>query len=124
MVGFKVPYKQLWQFALVAEVVFLFPELIRLLVFLDPSSSVTYQEIDEYRAFSVLSLLGAENVADKYHYALGTLNIFEILYGILWLYGFHMISRRSLGESSIVVFVSYYVPLAIWLTFYIMVYKE
>ena len=124
MIGFKVPYKELWQFALVAEVVFLFPELIRLLVFLDPSSSVTYQQIDEYRAFSVLSLLGPENVADKYHYALGTLNIFEIFYGILWLYGFHMISRRSLGESSIVVFVSYYIPLAIWLTFYIMVYKE
>ena len=124
MIGFKVPYKELWQFALGAEVVFLFPELIRLLVFLDPSSSVTYQQIDEYRAFSVLSLLGPENVADKYHYALGTLNIFEIFYGILWLYGFHMISRRSLGESSIVVFVSYYIPLAIWLTFYIMVYKE
>ncbi|EAZ79224.1 hypothetical protein [Algoriphagus machipongonensis] len=124
MLGFKVPYKELWRFALVAEMIFIFPELIRLLVFLSPSSTVTYQQIDEYRALSLLSLLGAENVSQQYHYALGTINIFEVLYGILWLYGFHMISRRSLGESSAVVFVSYYIPLIIWLTFYVMVYKE
>jgi hypothetical protein len=121
--GFKVPYKELWKFALVAEVVFIFPELIRLLVFIDPSSGVTYQEIDEYRALSLLSLLGPENIANQFHYAFGTINVFEIFYGILWLYGFHMISNRSLGESSIVVIVSYYFPLAIWLSFYIMVYK-
>ncbi|WP_246388310.1 sulfate ABC transporter permease [Algoriphagus iocasae] len=123
IIGFKVPYKELWKFALVAEVIFIFPELIRLLAFLDPSSTVTYQEIDEYRALSMLSLLGPENVADKFHYALGTINVFEIFYGILWLYGFHMISNRSLGESSIVVILSYYFPLAIWLTFYVLVYK-
>ncbi len=121
--GFKVPYKELWKFALVAEVVFIFPELIRLLVFINPTSGVTYQEIDEFRALSLLSLLGPENIADQFHYALATINVFEIFYGILWLYGFHMISNRSLGESSIVVLVSYYFPLAIWLSFYVMVYK-
>ncbi len=123
MIGYKVPYKELWKFALVAEVVFIFPELIRLLVYLNPGSGVTFKEIDEYRAFSMLSLLGSENVTSQYHYALGTINIFEILYGILWMYGFHMISRRSLGESSLVVLLSYFFPLAIWLSFYVMVYK-
>lgn len=121
--GYKVPYKELWKFALVAEVIFIFPELIRLLVYLNPSSSVTFQEIDEYRPFSLLSLLGSENVAAQYHYAFGTVNVFEIFYGILWLYGFHMISNRGLGESSIVVLISYYFPLLIWLIFYILVYK-
>lgn len=121
--GFKVPYKELWKFALVAEVVFIFPELIRLLVYIDPSSGVTFQEIDEFRALSLLSLLGPENIADQFHYALATINVFEIFYGILWLYGFHMISNRSFRESSIVVLVSYYFPLGIWLSFYIMVYK-
>ena len=123
MIGYKVPYKELWKFALVAEVVFIFPELIRLLVYLNPGSSVTFKEIDDYRAFSMLSLLGSENVTSQYHYALGTINIFEILYGILWMYGFHMISRRSLGESSLVVLLSYFFPLAIWLSFFVMVYK-
>lgn len=123
IIGYKVPYKEVWKFALVAEVVFIFPELIRLLVYLNPGSGVTFKEIDDYRAFSMLSLLGSDNVNTQYHYALGTVNIFEILYGILWMYGFHMISRRSLGESSLVVLLSYFFPLAIWLGFYVMVYK-
>lgn len=123
MIGYKVPYKELWKFALVAEVIFIFPELIRLIVYLNPGSGVTYKEIDEFRAFSMLSLLGSENVSQQYHYALGTINIFEIFYGILWMYGFHMISRRSLGESSFVVLLSYFFPLVIWLSFYVMVYR-
>ncbi|MCE7053825.1 sulfate ABC transporter permease [Algoriphagus sp. AGSA1] len=123
VIGYKVPYKELWQFALIAEVIFIFPELIRLLVYIVPQTGVTYMEIDEYRALSILSLLGAENVLPQYHYALATINIFEIIYGIVWMYGFHMISRRPLRECTIVVIVSYYLPLAIWLSWYIMVYR-
>jgi hypothetical protein len=123
LVGYKVPFKELWQFALIAEVVFIFPELIRLLVYISPQSSITYLEIDEYRALSLLSMIGSDNVSGQYHYALATLNIFEIIYGIVWVYGFHMISRRSFGECTLVVFISYYLPLAIWLTWYIMVYR-
>lgn len=123
LIGYKVPYKELWQFALIAEVVFIFPELVRLLVYISPQTGVTYTEIDEFRALSMLSLLGPGNVAPQFHYALATLNIFEIIYGIVWLYGFHMISRRSFGECTLVVFVSYYIPLAIWLTWYMMVYR-
>jgi len=123
MLGYKVPYKELWQFALVAELIFIFPELIRLLVYLSPDSGVTYLEIDAYRPLSILSLVGPENVAPQYHYVFATLNIFEIFYGVIWGYGFHMISRRPLLESSVVVLVSYYLPLAIWLTWYVMVYR-
>lgn len=123
IIGYKVPYKELWQFALIAELVFIFPELIRLLIYLNPSTGVTFMEIDEFRPFSMLSLIGAGQVQAQYHYVLGTINIFEIIYGVVWVYGFHMISRRSFKESSIVVLVSYYLPLIIWLTWYVMVYR-
>ncbi|WP_075350731.1 sulfate ABC transporter permease [Algoriphagus marinus] len=123
MVGFKVPYKELWQFALVAEFVFVFPELIRLLVYLAPDSGVSYLEIQEYRPLSLLQLLGPENIDKQYRYALASINIFEVIYGIVWVYGFHMISRRSIGESALVTLVSYFFPLAIWLTWYVMVYR-
>jgi len=123
MVGFKVPYKELWQFALVAEFVFVFPELIRLLVYLAPDSGVSYLEIQEYRPLSLLQLLGPENIDKQYRYALASINIFEVIYGIVWMYGFHMISRRSMGESALVTLVSYFFPLAIWLTWYVMVYR-
>lgn len=123
MVGFKVPYKELWQFALVAEFVFVFPELIRLLVYLAPDSGVSYLEIQEYRPLSLLQLLGPENIDKQYRYALASINVFEVIYGIVWMYGFHMISRRSIGESALVTLVSYFFPLAIWLTWYVMVYR-
>lgn len=123
MLGYKVAYRELWQFALVAEVVFVFPELVRLLVYIDPASGVSYQEIQEYRPLSLLALLGAENISEQYRYALATVNVFEVLYGLAWVYGFHMISRRSLGASTVVVLVSYFLPLAIWLTWYVMVYR-
>jgi hypothetical protein len=123
MVGYKVPYRELWQFAMISEIVFVLPELIRLFVFLAPDSGATFVVINEYRAFSVLQLLGPENIAEQYHYALATLNIFEVVYGIFWVYGFNMISRRSFKESILVTLVSYFLPLAIWLSWYIMVYR-
>jgi hypothetical protein len=123
IVGFKVPYEELWQFALIAEFVFVLPELIRLLVYLAPDSGVSYLEIQEYRPLSLLQLLGPENIDKQYRYALASINIFEVIYGIVWMYGFHMISRRSMGESALVTLVSYFFPLAIWLTWYVMVYR-
>ena len=122
--GYKVPFKSLWQFALVAEVVFLFPELIRFLVYINPENASTFLEIEQYRPLSLLALIGPDQTAQRFHYPLATLNLFELIYGVIWVLGFHSISRRSLKESSVVVFVSYFVPLAIFLTWFAMVYRD
>jgi hypothetical protein len=123
MLGYKVPYRELWQFALIAEIVFVFPELIRLLVFLNPATGTTYLEIQEYRTLSLLSLIGPNHVSGQYHYVLATINVFEIIYGIVWLFGFNLISRRPFGECAWVVAVSYFLPLVIWLSWFVMVYR-
>jgi hypothetical protein len=123
IIGYKVPYHELWQFAMISEIVFALPELIRLVVFLAPDSGATFVEIDEFRAFSVLQLVGPENIAKQYHYALATLNIFEVIYAICWVYGFRMISGRSFKESILVTLVSYLLPLVVWLSWYILVYR-
>lgn len=122
--GYKLPFKELWQFALVAEGIFLFPELIRFLVYLSPSISTSYLEIQEYRPLSLLSLIGFDQVADRWKYPLGTVNIFEVIYATLWIYGFYAISRRSIKESLIAVFVCYIFPLSVWLTWFVMVYRD
>lgn len=122
--GYKLPYKELWKFALVAEGVFILPELIRFLVFLNPSSSTTFLEIQEYQPFSILSLIGFNSVPERWWYPLGTLNIFEVVYAVLWIYGFHAISNRSIKESVIAVFVCYVFPLIVWLTWFVMVYRD
>jgi len=123
MIGFKTKFKELWKFALVAELIFIFPELIRLLVYLDPSSNVTYLEIQNFEPFSALWIVGPQNIDQRYHYPLSVLTIFELFYGVLWVLGYHALSRRSLKESALVVLISYFLPLLIWLGFYIAAYR-
>ena len=123
MIGYKASFKELWKFALVAEVVFIFPELLRLLVYMNPSGSVSYYDIQNFEPFSALWIVGPSNVDVKYHYPLSVLNLFELIYGALWVMGFHAISRRSIEESTLVVILAYYLPLFIWLGFYIGAYR-
>jgi hypothetical protein len=123
MAGFKADFRELWKFALVAEMVFILPELLRLLVYMNPSGNVTYLEIQNFEPLSALWLVGPGNVEEKFHYPLSILNLFEVIYGIFWVYGYHMISRRHLQESALVVILAYFIPLFIWLAFYIGAYR-
>lgn len=121
--GYKVSFRMLWQFVLVAEVVFIFPELIKLLYFISPTDQLTLDQIRSFYPLSVLSLVNEENIHPKYYYPLSVLNIFELLYWVLLILGFHTISRRSIEESTLVVLSSYCLCLFVWLAFYILVYK-
>ncbi|OOG72758.1 sulfate ABC transporter permease [Algoriphagus sp. A40] len=123
MIGYKANFKELWKFALVAEVVFILPELLRLLVYMNPSGAVTYSDIQNFEPLSALWIVGPSNVAEKYHYPLSVLNIFELMYGALWVLGFHTISRRTVEESTVVVLVAYFLPLLLWLGFFIGAYR-
>jgi len=122
-IGYKVNFRALWQFALVAELIFIFPELLRLLWYMNPSGTVSYLEIQNFEPLSALWVLGPENVPEKYHYPLSLMNLFEIGYGIIWVLGFHAISRRSIQESIPVVLLSYFLPLFLWLAFYAASYR-
>uniref|UniRef100_UPI0040485391 sulfate ABC transporter permease n=1 Tax=Algoriphagus sp. TaxID=1872435 RepID=UPI0040485391 len=117
-IGYKVKFKVLWQFALVAEFIFVFPELLRLLWYMNPTGSVSYLEIQNFEPLSALWLIGPENLEEKFHYPLSVINVFELLYGIAWVLGFHTLSRRSVQESIPVVLLSYFLPLLLWLAFY------
>ena len=117
-IGYKVKFRVLWQFALVAEFIFIFPELLRLLWYMNPTGSVSYFEIQNFEPLSALWLIGPENLEEKFHYPLSVINVFELLYGIAWVLGFHTLSRRSVQESIPVVLLSYFLPLLLWLAFY------
>jgi hypothetical protein len=123
MVGFKANFKDLWKFALVAEVVFVFPELLRLLVYMNPSGNISYLEIQNFEPLSLLWIVGPDTIDERFHYPLSVLNIFELIYGVLWVLGYHAVSRRSVEESILVVLFAYFLPLLIWLGFYIGAYR-
>lgn len=122
MGGYKLSYRELWKFAMVAETVFVFPELVRLLWFLieEPES---FLAIQNFHPLSLFSLVNPEEVEPRYHYPLGALNLFEVAYWIVLAVGVHAISRRSLSTSLAIVLCSYTLCFLLWLGFYIIVYK-
>ncbi|WP_113924449.1 sulfate ABC transporter permease [Cognataquiflexum aquatile] len=121
--GYKAPFVRLWQFVLVAEFIFIIPELIKMLVYIKPSDSVTFQEIRDYYPLSLFSMVNPESVATKYHYPLRAINLFELIYVVFLIFGFHTVSRRTLSESTFVILFSYVLMFLLWLLFYILVYK-
>lgn len=123
MIGYKANFKDLWKFALVAEVIFVLPELLRLLIYMDATGSVSFLEIQNFEPLSLLWIVGPDQIDQKFHYPLSLLNLFELIYGAFWVLGFHMISRRTIEESILVVVIAYFVPLLIWLGFYIGAYR-
>jgi hypothetical protein len=121
--GYKAPFIRLWQFVMVAEFIFIFPELIKMLVYIKPSDSVSYEEIRDYYPLSLFSLVDPENVAPKYHYPLRAINLFEVIYIVFLIFGFHTVSRRTIAESTFVILFSYVLMFLLWLLFYSLVYK-
>lgn len=121
--GHKVSFRKLWQFVMVAEFIFIFPELIKLLYLMTTSGQLTPEEMKGYYPTSLFSLVNAQEIPAKFHYPLRTINIFEILYLLLLILGFHNISKRSLKTSALVVLSSYGFGLLIWLAFYILAYR-
>ncbi|HSJ69473.1 MAG TPA: hypothetical protein VK921_17460 [Anditalea sp.] len=120
--GHKISYRELWKFVLVAEFIFVFPELIRLMWFvIEPPQS--YLEIKNFYPLSLFSLVDASSVHPRYHYPLQTINLFEIAYWFILGLGIHMLTRRTVEKSLFLVICSYGLGLIIWLTYYMMVYK-
>lgn len=121
--GYKVPFKSLWQYVMVAELLFIIPEVIRMIVFINPSPNTSYLDIKYYYPLSLAQLFDLGELAEKYHYPLQALNIFELLYLIALILGFHTISYRSIKESTIVIMTSYFLLFLLWLLFYVLVFK-
>jgi hypothetical protein len=121
--GYKVGFIQLWQIVLVSEVVFLFPEIIKLFRFIVFLPNHTTSEIQNYYPLSTLSFFNTENLPKKFHYPLKTFNLFEIIYGLLLTFGFQMISKRSFKNSLNVIVFGYGLFLLLWLIFYVLSYR-
>lgn len=120
--GYKAPFVALWKFALVADIVFLLPELIKMLFFIVVTADVDYQEIRDFFPLSIFSLVDPTSVAPQYHYPLKIANVFEILYICVMILGYHTVSKKDLDISTKVVLTSYGLGLVLWMAFYILVY--
>lgn len=120
--GYRVTYKQCWQIAMVAEVVFILPELIKLLWFLLVHPDPNYWDFSAFYPLSIMNLYNLESVHSRFWYPFKALNLFEVAYWIALTYGIDFVARKKKSVANTIVLTSYIPIFLLWLWFYMGVY--
>ena len=78
--GYRVTFSQCWGIVLIAEFVFLIPELIKIIWFLFIQSDPNFYEIQAFYPLSLMNLVDYQDLPTRYAYPFKALNLFEPLY--------------------------------------------
>ena len=123
MFGYRVTYLQCWGVVIVAEYVFLVPEILKVLWFLFIETDPSYSDIRAFYPLSLIHFVDYDALDKRYAYPLRALNIFEIIYWFLLVNGIHFYAKKDKKYVWIIVACSYILIFVLWLLFYIIVYK-
>ena len=120
--GYRVTFSQCWGLVLVAEFVFLVPELIKIVWFLAIKTDPTYYDIQAFYPLSLMNLIDYQELPSRYAYPFKALNLFEPLYWYILALGIRHFARKGMNPAWFIV-LGFYVPIfLLWLIFYMIVY--
>lgn len=123
MFGYRVTFSQCWGIVLVAEFVFLIPEIMKVVWFLGFNQDTNIYEIRAFYPFSLINLVDYQDLSDRYMYPFKALNVFEPLYWFCLALGINHFAKKGMKPAWTIV-LGFYVPVFIlWLLFYIAVYR-
>lgn len=122
MFGYKVTYAQCWGVVVVAEYIFLIPELLKILWFLFIEKDPAYSDIGKFYPLSLIHFADFETMDKRWAYPLRALNVFEIIYCVLLVEGVHFWARKDKKYVWTIVVCSYVLIFFLWLAFYAIVY--
>jgi hypothetical protein len=111
----KLKFGQAFKVALLADVVFIVPMLIKIFWFMVIQQDYTLQDLQMFSPLSVLNLMDTKNIGVLWLYPLQLLNIFELVYILLlgfWVYQF---GAKSFEKGLNMVLSSYLPALFIWI---------
>ena len=121
--GYRVTFSQCWGVVLIAEFIFLVPELIKIFWFLIVQSDPNFYDIQAFYPVSIMNLVDYQQLPGRYFYPFKALNLFEPVYWWLLAMGISHFARRGMKPAWMIV-LGFYVPVFIlWLLFYMVVYK-
>ncbi|MBL6446863.1 sulfate ABC transporter permease [Fulvivirga sp. 29W222] len=123
MFGYKITYSQTWQVAVIAEAIFLIPELLKVLWFLFVDMDPNLFEIRAFYPLSLINLANPYELDNRWFYPLKALNIFEVIYWFILVGGIHYKAKKQKNIAYAIVFSSYVLFFLLWLGFYLLVYK-
>ncbi|MDN5203560.1 hypothetical protein QQ008_19385 [Fulvivirgaceae bacterium BMA10] len=123
MFGYKIVYSKVWQIIMIAETIFLVPEMLKIFWFFFFETDPTYWDVRAFYPFSLMNLVDYETIPERWHLPLKQLNIFEVMYWFILVVAIHMTARKKLSYAYGIVFGSYVLFFFMWLVFYVIVYK-
>jgi multidrug transporter EmrE-like cation transporter len=120
--GYRVTFSQCWKIVLVAEFIFLVPEVIKIGWFFFVVRDPVFFEIRAFFPLSLMNLLDYRTLDGAYSYPAKALNLFEPVYWFLLVRGITHYTRKETKPAWIIV-LGFYVPVfLLWLLFYSIVY--
>lgn len=120
--GYRVTFSQCWGIVMVAEFVFLIPELIKIIWFLVIYTDPNYYDIQAFYPLSIMNLVDYQELPSRYAYPFKALNLFEPMYWFVLALGIQHYAKRGMKPAWIIV-MGFYLPVfLLWLLFYIIVH--
>ncbi|MBL3654971.1 sulfate ABC transporter permease [Fulvivirga sediminis] len=123
MFGYKITFGQVWQIVAISELIFLAPEILKIVWFLIINPDPNLFEIKSFYPISLINLFDPYNLPKRWFYPLKALNIFEIIYWFILASGIHHMAGKRKKIAYSIVFSSYCLFFLLWLGFYLIVYK-
>jgi hypothetical protein len=122
MFGYRVTYAQCWGVVIVAEYIFLIPEILKILWFIVVVKDPAYADIGRFYPLSLIHFADYDAMDKRWAYPLRALNLFEIVYWFLLVEGVNFWARKDKKYVWTIVLCSYVLLFFLWLGFYAAVY--
>jgi hypothetical protein len=113
----KIKFKQFFRIALLGEFVLLLVGYFKFTYFYFIKTDFTLADIQQYYPLSYTNFLDVATLEPWLVYPLQTINLFEIGYFFVLVYGVHKLLKNKYAKSFEMVAVSYGTGLIIWLGF-------
>jgi hypothetical protein len=126
MFGYRITFGQCWGVVMVAEFIFIVPELMKIGWFLFVQTDPTIPEIRAFYPLSLMNFFDYQSIGRQYAYPLRALSVFEIVYVLFLVRGVNYFSFKAHKQNKAtwwIVSCSYILIFLLWLIFYIIVYK-
>ncbi len=111
----KIKFKQLFKVALLGEFVLVLVGFVKLIYFLFIKTDYTLQDIQQFYPLSYINFLDINKLEPWLIYPLQTINLFEIAYFFILVYGLHKLLKNNYWKSFEITAASYGTGLVIWL---------
>ncbi|QXP63262.1 hypothetical protein [Polaribacter sp. HaHaR_3_91] len=111
----KVKFNQLLKITLIGEYIILSVGYFKFIFFYFIVRKFTLQEFQQFYPLSYTNLLSLEKIEPWLVYPLQTINLFEIGYFFVLVYGLHKLLKNKFLKSFEIVAVSYGTGLLIWI---------